>query len=170
MTLTLTFPVGERIVTGKQITFESPCESEGLTGVIIDGVEYALVNALGTALVANSFGAGAMVSVTINVENRKAYVQNADTNAYLEEQLAGKAPASHKHKMADIEDLEVTPSEHNQSASTITEGTLAGRVVANSSATADTSVAQVRNIYAGTEDMTAGTTALASGTLYFVYE
>lgn len=34
----------------------------------------------------------------------------------------------------------------------------------------DYGVARIRNIYAGTDDMTAGTTTLASGTIYLVYE
>ena len=34
----------------------------------------------------------------------------------------------------------------------------------------DVATAAVRNIYAGTSDMEAGTTPLATGTLYFVYE
>lgn len=84
MTLTLTLPLGEKIYTGRQVTFEAPCSSEGLTGLIVEGVTYDLVNALGTPLVSNSFDSGAMVSVIFNAEKLKAYVQNADTNAYLE--------------------------------------------------------------------------------------
>lgn len=84
MTLTLTLPMGEFLYTGKQVTFKTPCESEGLTGLIVEGITYDIVNALGTPLVANSFDAGAMVSVIFDKETKKAYVQNADTNAYLE--------------------------------------------------------------------------------------
>ena len=87
MTLTITLPKGEYIYTGRQVTFESPCESEGLTGLIVDGVTYDLVSAMGTTLVANSFDAGAMISVIFNVEKQKAFVQNADTNAYIEERF-----------------------------------------------------------------------------------
>ena len=39
MTLTLKLPVGQYVYTGRQVTFQSPCESEGLTGLIVDGVE-----------------------------------------------------------------------------------------------------------------------------------
>lgn len=111
MTLTLTLPTGERVYTGRQVTFQAPCASEGLTGLIIEGVTYALVDSEGNTLVANSFAAEAMVSVIFNVEKLRAYVQNANTNAYLE----GKF------------------NSHNQAASTITAGTFAGQVVANSS-------------------------------------
>ena len=96
MTLTLTLPLGENIYTGRQVTFQSPCASEGLTGVIVDGVTYALVDAHGNTLVGKSFTAGTMVSVIFNLGTKKAYVQNADTNAYLESMLA---------KIISIEDL-----------------------------------------------------------------
>lgn len=49
-------------------------------------------------------------------------------------------------------------------------GTLAGRVQANTTAQATLANTQVRNIYAGTTDMTAGTTTLASGSIYIMYE
>lgn len=62
------------------------------------------------------------------------------------------------------------PSSHNQAASTITAGTLGGQVKANATAVATIGTAQVRDIYAGTSDMTAGTSSLATGALYFVYE
>lgn len=87
MTLTLTLPYGEKIYTGKQVTFKAPCESEGLTGLIIDGVTYDLVSAMGVTLVGNSFDKDAMVSVIFNIETMKAYVQNADTNTYLEDKF-----------------------------------------------------------------------------------
>lgn len=67
-------------------------------------------------------------------------------------------------------DLGAAPSSHNQAASTITAGTLAGAVKANAEAAAVVSYAQVRDISAGTGDMEAGSTPLATGSLYFVYE
>lgn len=64
----------------------------------------------------------------------------------------------------------VAPKSHNQSASTISTGTLAGKVVANATATATLGEGQVRNITAGTDDMTAGTTSLTTGAIYVMYE
>lgn len=49
-------------------------------------------------------------------------------------------------------------------------GTLGGRVVANAAAVATIGTAQVRNIKAGTADLTAGSSALATGEIYFVYD
>lgn len=59
---------------------------------------------------------------------------------------------------------------HTHSASTITAGTFAGQVKANADAVSALATAQVRNIYAGTTDLTSGTSALATGDIYFVYE
>ncbi len=80
----------------------------------------------------------------------------------------GKALSSNISLAAD--DVGAAASSHNQAASTITAGTLAGRVVANTSAMATLGTAQLRNSYAGTADLTAGTSALTTGSLYFVYE
>lgn len=62
------------------------------------------------------------------------------------------------------------PTSHNQSASTVTAGTFAGKVQANATAAATLGNAQVRDMYAGTSDMTAGSTALPTGTFYAMYE
>ena len=84
MTLTLTLPLGEHIYTGRQVTFEAPCESEGLTGLIVEGVTYGLVDAYGDTLVSDSFEVGALVSVIFHVEKQMAFVQNAVTSAFIE--------------------------------------------------------------------------------------
>lgn len=59
---------------------------------------------------------------------------------------------------------------HTQDASTITGGTFSGKVKGNAVAMETVDAAQLRDIYAGTADLTAGTSALPTGTLYFVYE
>lgn len=89
--------------------------------------------------------------------------------------LSGKANSSHTHAISDITNLQSTldgkaSTSHNQSASTITAGTLAGQVVANATAAATLGNAQVRNISAGTTDLTAGTSSLTTGDIYFVFE
>jgi len=62
-----------------------------------------------------------------------------------------------------------TPTAHNQAAGTISAGTLGGQVLANASAVTNLANKQVRNIYAGTADMTAGSSALPTGDIYIVY-
>lgn len=61
-------------------------------------------------------------------------------------------------------------SSHNQAASTITAGTLAGRVDANATATATLANLTLRNIYIKDTDMTAGSTSLTTGAICLVYE
>ena len=79
---------------------------------------------------------------------------------------AGTACQGNDSRLSDAR----TPTAHNQAASTVTAGTFAGQVLANASAVTALGTAQVRNIYAGTSDMTAGSSSLTTGTLYFVYE
>lgn len=83
-----------------------------------------------------------------------------------------RTPKAHTHTVSEITNFptSITPTAHNQAASTITAGTLGGQVLANATATATIGTAQVRNIYAGTSDMVAGTTPLTTGTIYIVYE
>ena len=58
---------------------------------------------------------------------------------------------------------------HNQAASTITAGTFAATDVKAMNGT-DYTTARVRNIQASTTDLTAGSSALANGDIYLVYE
>ena len=58
------------------------------------------------------------------------------------------------------------PSTHP--ATILTDGTLAAGVVATNST--DYTTSRLRNIHANTVDLTAGTSALASGSIYLVYE
>ena len=60
-------------------------------------------------------------------------------------------------------------SSHNQAASTITAGTFAATDVKAMNGT-DYTTARVRNIQASTTDLTAGSSALANGDIYLVYE
>ena len=49
-------------------------------------------------------------------------------------------------------------------------GVLTSKVMANATSVATLSDRQIRNIYAGTTDLTAGSSALATGDIYLVYE
>lgn len=68
------------------------------------------------------------------------------------------------------ENIGASPSEHTQSASTITSGMFPAWVKANTASEEALTTAQLRNIYAGTTDLTAGSSALATGEVYLVYE
>lgn len=56
------------------------------------------------------------------------------------------------------------------SPSNLASGTLSNSLTANSNATATITSAQIRNIYFGTRDMTANSSALTTGSIYLCYE
>lgn len=85
--INLTLPNGELAITGKQVTFTSPISSESATHLVIEGNEFELVDSNGNPISQKAFMQGALVSVILNVETKKAHIQNADTNAYLEGKL-----------------------------------------------------------------------------------
>lgn len=64
----------------------------------------------------------------------------------------------------------LSDSAHTHAASGVTAGMLGGRVMANADASGNLENAQVRNINAGTGDLTAGSSSLGSGSIYVVYE
>lgn len=144
-------------VNGQTVTFRSPASGTEVAGLITyypngsttSSKVFQFADAHGNNVGGkNLFSSNVLVKVILDTELSRAYVQNADTNSYLENKLKS----------------------HSQPASTITAGTLAGKVVANASAVTDLTAKQVRNIYAGTADMTAGVTELATGDIYIVYE
>lgn len=109
-------------------------------------------------------------SSTSGVSGGVAATPSAVKEAY--DLANGKANSSHTHTKSEITDFptSMTPTSHNQAASTITAGTFAGKVQGNTTAMATLSNAQLRDIQASTTDLTAGTSSLTTGTLYFVYE
>ena len=46
-TITVTLPEGTTLSQGKQISFTAPCDSTGVTGIIINNVTYTLLKANG---------------------------------------------------------------------------------------------------------------------------
>lgn len=244
--ISLTLPYDELPVTGKLVTFRSPCSSEQVDSVFIGGEVYTLLTTEGSTSISKSFPEGVLVSVLLDVELKRAYIQGSSSKndkalpieqggtgaTTAEEALEnlGAAPvshthsdyassshthdeyasSSHKHTTGDItsgtlsvsrggtgkntltsgsflkgngtsavtlrtpaqvlSDIGAAAASHNQEASTITEGTLAGRVQANATAVATVGNMQVRNIKASTTDLTAGTSTLSSGDIYLVYE
>ena len=86
------------------------------------------------------------------------------------------APSTHASQHGSGGSDPITPasigaaaSSHNQAASTITAGTFAATDVKAMNGT-DYTTARVRNIKASTTDLTAGSSALANGDIYLVYE
>lgn len=106
---------------GQIVTFSAPCACEDATGgLVINGNTYTVVDALGNALTGGgAWCSGALVSVTLDVANRRAFFLNATA-------------VEHTH----------TPEE----------------------------IGAAPAYTYGTTDLTAGTSPLETGKLYFVYE
>ena len=92
------------IIDGQSVTFRSPVDCSQITGLIVyypeDGVqtsrEFQFADAHGNNVGdADLFAENVLVKVILDTTLNRAYVQNADTNAYLEAQLASKAPAGY---------------------------------------------------------------------------
>lgn len=147
-------------VNGKQISFVAPCSSADTECLVIDDVQYAIVDADGVSVAGldNVWNSGALVSAILYVDTHRAFIQNANTNSYVEAKLVGC-----ENHISDKK------NPHNVTASQLGAGTFNTTDVKAKSGT-DYSVARVRNISAGTADLTAGSSPLASGDIYIVYE
>lgn len=116
--------------------------------------------------------------ITANLSTLTSHTGSTSNPHGVTAAQAGAAPTSRtvngKALSSDISltysDVGAAASSHSHAASAVTAGTLGGQVVANATAVATTGTAQVRNIYVGTSDMTAGSTSLTTGNLYFMYE
>lgn len=84
-------------VHGEEITIQTPCDCTAVTGVQIAGVAYPFYDASGRSLadIDGLFANGSLIRVMIDTENTRAYILNADTNAYLEAKFDTKAPAGY---------------------------------------------------------------------------
>lgn len=104
--------------------------------------------------------------------NSKANGTHTHTKSQITDFPTSMTPTTHTHTKSQITDFPttMTPAAHNQAASTITAGTLAGKVRANASAITTLGDGQVRDIYAGTTDMVAGSTTMNTGAIYIMYE
>ena len=83
------------VYDGMPLTFEAPCDCTATEGLTVGTQNFVFRDVHGNTLtgVGNLFLTGALVKVILDATNGYAYIQNADTNAYLESQLAAKAPA-----------------------------------------------------------------------------
>lgn len=81
------------IYDGMPITFRAPCDSAVVEGLKVCSANvtqtFTLRDAHGTALtrLKNLFSAGAYVTAILDTTNGHAYIQNGDTNTYLEGRL-----------------------------------------------------------------------------------
>lgn len=117
------------VVNGQALTFKSPADCSDVTGLIIYYPEggsvtsktFKFVDAHGVDVGSGTvslFAANALVKVILDTDAAKAYVQNADTNAYLEGELAKKYSPENK---PSPEDLGASAKGHKHSVSEITD-------------------------------------------------
>lgn len=101
------------VINGQALTFKSPADCSQVTGLIIyypDGNTttskvFKFVDAHGVDVGSGTislFAANVLVKVILDTDSGKAYVQNADTNAYLEGKLAEKYSPDNKPSPADL--------------------------------------------------------------------
>lgn len=101
--------VNYTIKDGSEIVFRSPVDCSAITGLIVyypaedentTSKEFALADAHGNNVgdILNLFAENVVVKVILDITSGMAFVQNADTNAYLEgrfraieDQIAGLA-------------------------------------------------------------------------------
>lgn len=88
------------VYSGQTITFKSPANCSWVTGLKVyykDGTqqkskEFQFADAHGNNVGGNDlFAANVLVKVILDTDQSRAYVQNADTNAYLEKKFSDKA-------------------------------------------------------------------------------
>ena len=74
------------VYDGAPITFRAPCDCTEVEGVSVNSKNFVFKDAHGVALtgIGNLFVKDAVVKVILDVTNSCAYIQNADTNSYLE--------------------------------------------------------------------------------------
>lgn len=96
--LTLDYPLED----GQSLTFKAPCDCTAVTGLIIyypiitetestqTSQTFVFKDAHGNDLadVGNLFAAGAYLKAIVNTTDSVVYLQNADTNGYLEQAIA----------------------------------------------------------------------------------
>lgn len=116
------------ISDGMNISFRSPADCSTITGLIVyypngdttESKTFQFADAHGNSVGGKDlFASNVIVKVILDIERAKAYVQNADTNAYLEAELAKKYSPNNK---PTLEDLGAAPSSHKHNANDITSG------------------------------------------------
>ena len=86
------------VLNGQTVTFKSPANCSDITGLTIyypegditTSKEFQFADAHGIDVgsgTINLFAANVLVKVVLDVDQGKAYVQNADTNKYLEDRF-----------------------------------------------------------------------------------
>lgn len=84
------------IYNGMPVTFKAPCDCTAVEGLIVSNCEnsyaFTFKDAHNNTLtgLGNLFAKGSLVKAILDTENGAAYLQNADTNRYLENNFCKK--------------------------------------------------------------------------------
>ena len=76
--------------TGKTVTFTAPCDCASVTdGLSINGEIYTVCDAMGNCVTGKggAWASGAQISVVLDCENKKAFIQSTGTGAYRESRI-----------------------------------------------------------------------------------
>ena len=98
---------------GRSLTFKSPADCSNITGLIVyypngettSSKEFKFVDSHGVDVgkgTVSLFAKNAFVKIIFDTDNGLAFVQNADTNDYLEGKLAEKYSPENKPSLADV--------------------------------------------------------------------
>lgn len=122
------------IANGLPLTFKSPADCSQVTGLAVHYTEggttksktFQFADAHGNNVGdIDLFASNVLVKVILDVDASKAYVQNADTNAYLEGRFDKKADlVNGKVPSSQLPEMNYAPTSHNHGAGDITSGTL----------------------------------------------
>ena len=214
---------------GETVTFKAPCDASEITGLIVyyaddagatASQEFTLNDANGgdIGVVDHIFAEGSIVKVILDTDTNSAFVQNPDTNTYLEGRLdevgaaasaaataasaaqsaadaaaaaaaaaqntannkeasgtAASAVNAHNGSSSAHSDIRTAVSNAASAAATAQSTANSANTAAANAATAASNAQTTANSKApmyqySTTDLTAGSSTLTTGTLYFVYE
>lgn len=115
---------------GMPVTFKAPCDCTAVDGLTVAygtmSQSFGFRDAHGNDLagIGNLFAEGAYVKAILNTVNGYAYIQNADTNKYLEDKFGAKADLqSGKVPASQLPAMDYAASSHTHAAGDVTSGT-----------------------------------------------
>ena len=81
----ITLPGNEIPVNGKSVSFVAPCDCISTSCLVIDGEDYAVTNALNENISGEGgyWEAGALITVILDVTNKKAYLQSSTAGSEI---------------------------------------------------------------------------------------
>ena len=132
--------LNEPLLNGMDIKFQAPCDCTGITGLIVfypngdddsyDNKTFVFKDAHGNVLtgIGNLFVRGSIVKVIVDTVDGIAYLQNADTNGYLEGKFENCLPLSGGSMSGTLETKGLILSEGVDYGDTLPDAGTVGRL------------------------------------------